>query len=171
MADKLQEMSQEITRRPSFLSSMTSGIGGFFKGMLSGGVIGAVGGALLALAALGITAVTGVDVLDAAVPLLGDVGIGAVIGATAATGAAIGGSALATVGAAAGTVTGVVKSREEGLPRAEDIVNVAKISFAQGVAVGHNIEHSAHQQQAGKHAEKVTAERAAMAVAERQVIQ
>ena len=161
MADEVMD----LPKKPSFFSSVASGIGGFVKGALSGGIMGIIGGALVgaAVAAIGFIAAPAVGLTTAA--------IATAIGAEAAIGAVLGGAALATIGAAAGTMTGVIKSREEGQPRAEDIVNVAKISFAQGVAVGHNIEHSAHQQHASKHADKVTTERAAMAMAERQVIQ
>lgn len=172
MADELPE----LPKKPSFFSSVASGIGGFFKGALSGGAIGIIGGSLLALAAVGIAAVAGAPVMATATAIgatMGiEVGIGTVIGAVAAAGAVVGGTSMAAVGAAAGTMTGVVRSREEGQPKAEDIVNVAKISFAQGVAVGHNIEHSAQVQHGQtKHADKITTERAAMAMAERQVIQ
>ncbi len=171
MADEVMD----LPKKPSFFSSVASGIGGFVKGALSGGIMGVIGGSLIALAAVGIAAVAGVPMLGvgsvAAFLATEAATTGAVVGAAAITGAAVGGAALATIGAGAGTITGVIKSREEGQPKAEDIVNVAKISFAQGVAVGHNIEHSAHQQHATKHADKVTTERAAMAMAESQVIQ
>lgn len=172
MADQLPE----LPKKPSFISSVASGIGGFIKGALSGGIMGALGGALVGLAAVGIAAIViPTAPIAAAAGFLGlaaDATVGAVLGSAALTGAAVGGAALATVGAGAGTMTGVIRSREEGQPKAEDIVNVAKISFAQGVAVGHNIEHSAQVQHGHtKHADKVTNERAAMAMAERQVIQ
>jgi hypothetical protein len=194
MADELPE----LPKKPSFISSVASGIGGFIKGALSGGVMGALGGAAIAAIAVGVAAIAGVPILAATATAAAAAGTttatvagfssvaallgieataltaGAVVGSAALTGAAVGGAALATVGAGAGTLTGVIKSREEGQPKAEDIVNVAKISFAQGVAVGHNIEHSAqvqHGHAATKHADKVTTERAAMAMAERQVIQ
>jgi hypothetical protein len=159
MADQL-----ELPKKASFFSSVMSGIGGYFKGMLAGGVVGAVGGALVGAVIAGITLATG-GVATAGIAA-------ALIGGQALTGALIGGSALASIGAIAGAITGVVKSREANQPTAEDVVNVAKISFAQGVAVGHNLEHAQHHQQGkGQHADRYLKEKAAVAMAERQVIQ
>ena len=96
--------------------------------------------------------------------------LGAFLGAAATLGSGIGAATLGLIGAAAGTITGVVKSREVPQPGMENVANIAKVSFAQGVAVGHSIEQAAHQGTT-KHQDKITTERAAMAMAERQVIQ
>lgn len=106
------------TQQPaSFTSSLTSGISGFVKGTLAGGTIGAIGGA----------------VVGGVIGLIGGPA-GAIAGAT--TGALVGGSVLAGIGSLAGTVTGVVQSREGNHPSADDVVSVAKVTFAQGVSVG-----------------------------------
>lgn len=156
-----EQQPLELPKKPSFAGSVMAGIGGWIKGALSGGIVGAIAGAVVG------AVVGGIGLAIAANPVTLAAGALAV-GATALTGAGIGAAALGSIGSVAGTVTGVVKSREVGQPTAEDVVNVAKISFAQGVAVGHNIEHAAHTQ--GKHADKVTSERAAMAMAERQIV-
>lgn len=114
---------QELPKKPSFFASVASGIGGFIKGTLAGGFMGVIGGGLIGALAIAVGAIMGGPLTIAAV------------GASALLGATIGASALATVGAAAGTMTSVVRSREAGQPTAEDVVNVAKISFAQGVSV------------------------------------
>jgi|GEM_PF-4795429 len=164
MAEPTKEQPAELPKRPSFIGSVMSGIGGWIKGALSGGLVGALGGALVGAIVGGV----GLALATGAAPLT--LAAGAIaVGLSAATGAGIGAAALGAVGAVAGTVTGVVRSREAGQPSAEDVVNVAKISFAQGVAVGHNIEHAAHTQ-GNKHTTKVTTDRAAMAMAERQIV-
>jgi len=145
----------QMPKPTSFFSSVMSGIAGYVKGALAGGVVGAIGGAVVGAAIGAFTIATGGTFLAAL--------------ATVGTAAAVGGVSLASIGSIAGAMTGVVKSREAGQPSASDVVNVAKISFAQGVAVGHNIEHSANQQQSTTHRDRVTQERAAVALSERQV--
>lgn len=101
----------------SFTESVASGMSGWLKGMLYGGAMGAIGGAviygLMALMTGGTSAVAG-----AAIAGMIQMGI-------------IGGG----LGATAGLVTGVVKSRETG-GSAEEMAHVANVSFTQGVAVG-----------------------------------
>lgn len=150
----------QLPQKASFFSSVMGGIGGYFKGMLAGGVVGAAGGALVGAVIAGFTLLTGG---------VGTLGVAAaVVGAQALSGALIGGSALASIGAIAGAITGVVKTREANQPTAQDVVNVAKISFAQGVAVGHHLEQA---QGHGQHADRYLKEKAAQAMAERQVVQ
>jgi hypothetical protein len=107
-----------VDNKPSFLGSMMSGVGGYVKGLLAGGAIGAITG----------------GILGAVVTLGNPLGI--------AAGAAIGGATLGGIGALAGTVTGVVKAREAQAPAAQDVVNLANITFAQGVATGQQLEHA-----------------------------
>lgn len=106
-----------VKSKPSFLASTWEGIKGSVKGGLAGAVIGAIGGAvvgsIIALATGGTAALVG----------------GLIAGMKA--GAAI----VSSLGITAGAVTGVVQSREEGQVSAQDIVTVAKMSFAQGVAM------------------------------------
>ena len=188
---------QEGPKPKSFVGSVISGITGFVKGGFSGGVIGAIAGAALLATAVAVayytantdfmvdvakslgfkaaqsgliasnatTEVTGV-LTNLGVPIT----LGGFVGAAASLGAGLGALVVGLVGAAAGTITGVVKSREVPQPGMENVANIAKVSFAQGVAVGHSIEQAAHQGTT-KHQDKITTERAAMAMAERQVIQ
>lgn len=160
-----EQQPLELPKKATFVQSVMAGIGGWVKGALSGGIVGAIGGALVGALVGGALLAAG----TVALPATGALAAGAaIVGLTAAKGAAVGAAALGSIGATAGTITGVMRSREIGQPSAEDVVNVAKISFAQGVAVGHNIEHAAHT--SGKHAERVTADRAAQAMAERQIV-
>lgn len=103
----------------SFLGSLTDGVKGFAKGLLAGGVAGALIGGVVG-ATIGL--------------LTGGVGI---VGAMALAGALNGGAILASIAAPAGTVTGVIKGREAAQPSTQDVVNLANMAFAQGVAVGH----------------------------------
>ena len=104
--------------KPSFFKSMMEGIKGYVKGALAGGVVGVISGAAVGA-------------------LLGAVGLVSLsTGAAAIAGAIWVGSAMAGVGALSGTVTGVVRSREAANPSAQDVLGVAKATFAQGVAVG-----------------------------------
>ncbi len=130
--------------KPSFYKSVASGIGGWIRGALTGGVAGGLAGAVIG----GIVALATGDI------------------AALGMGAAIGGGTLASIGATAGIITGVVKSREAGQPSAEDVVNVAKITFAQGVATGQAMVMEEAQQQmqaATKFQDRLAAERAAKA--------
>jgi hypothetical protein len=126
-------------KKPSFFRSVMSGIAGYAKGALAGGLVGVIAGGLIG-------AIAGVFIPGAGEAIAAAIGLntGTAIGgaaalAGAAGGAGIGGSILASVGSLAGAVTGVVKSREAATPSAQDVVNVAKISFTQGVAVGHQV--------------------------------
>jgi hypothetical protein len=133
MADKI--------KKPSFLGSVMSGITGYFKGAVAGGAVGAIGGAIV----------------GGAIALL-TVGAAELVGA-ALLGALIGGGTLAAIGSVAGAMTGVIKHRET-LPSANDVVNVAKVSFVQGVATGHSMSQAqALEENAGKWREKVARER------------
>jgi len=108
----MSEQTIGLPKKPSFTKTVTKGITGFFKGGLVGAGVGAVVGGVVGII----------------IPPFGIAG--------AILGAAVGATSIAGIGALAGTVTGVVKSREAGQVNAEDVVNVAKISFAQGVATG-----------------------------------
>lgn len=110
-----------MAERPSFIKSVMSGIVGFVDGVIAGGLIGAVGGAIVGA----IYAVVTGDVANA--------------GTIATESAALSGTLMGSVGGVAGAMTGVVKSREAGVPSAQDITNAVNIAFAQGVGVGHNI--------------------------------
>lgn len=115
--------------RHSEAFSRGAGIGGFIRGFiktaLTGGVIGGLLGGLIAGAAM--------LVGGAPLALAG-------IGASALAGGAIGAAILAPIGALSGMVTGIVRSREANQPTAQDIINVANISLAQGINVGRHIE-------------------------------
>jgi hypothetical protein len=162
-----QNHEPKTEKKPSFVGSVMSGIGGYIKGAFSAGVIGAVAGTLIGAVIAGVSLALGGE---GAAATLGE-GVGQVA-ATAITGAAIGGGILAPLGALAGLVTGVVKSRETKQPTADDIVNVAKISFAQGVQVGHHIEHSNHHGEGkGKFEQAYEAGKNKTVMAERQVLQ
>lgn len=150
----------ELKPRPSFASSVMSGIGGFFKGALTGGIAGSLIGGLVGAVVAGVALVAtgGLAGVPAAL---------AAIGASAGAWALGGGAVGATLGSGAGMVAGVVKSREENQPSAQDIVNVAKISFSQGAMVGQAVEK--HNQ---KHREMENRRRTAKAnTAEHHVIQ
>lgn len=114
--------------RPSFLSSMWSGVKGFVKGMFAGGAVGAVAGAVIG-------AVIGVATGGFSAVALGVMGVTAYFGALA----------MGSIGGMAGMATEVVRSREAVQPSANDIINVAKVSYAQGIATGHGM---AQQQEA-----------------------
>lgn len=114
---------------PTFLQSVASGIKGFIKGGLAGAAVGiAVGGVVGAAAGLLLSG------LSLVLPAIG-------------LGAYFGGAILGSIGALAGLTTEVVRSRESASPSANDIVNVAKVSYAQGIATGHGL---AQEQQAGQ---------------------
>ena len=127
-----QQQNPMLEKKPSFFSSVMSGIGGYVKGAISAALAGGIGGALIGAVIGGITLATG-----------GAATIPAAIGAVALSalgGAGIGAAVMAPLGALAGMITGVVKSREAGQPSAKDVINVAKISFAQGVQAGAQLE-------------------------------
>lgn len=125
-------------KRASIGSSVVSGIGG----MISGGLGMALAGGTLAAMAAGVTMVIpgGAEALQSILQTtFPSLAADATAGVTGAIGyaAAAGAIALGTVGTALGGVAGVIKSREIGRPRIEEI---AQTAFAQGVAVGHAIE-------------------------------
>lgn len=149
-----------MEKKPSFVSSVMSGLGGYVKGAITAGLAGGAGGAVIGAVIAGITLATGGAATVAAGALA--VAGGALIGA------GIGAAVLAPLGAVAGLVTGVVKSREAGQPSAQDIVNVAKVSFAQGMQVGHQIEHVKHHGK-GRFEQAYAEEKNRTMLAERQV--
>ena len=106
--------------KPSFMRSTLSGMLGTLKGALVGGGVGAAIGAVVGI---GVAIASG----GLALPALA---FGAIVGAQLFA------LPMALVGALSGTVTGVVQSREAAQPSANDMVNVAKIAYAQGVSVG-----------------------------------
>ena len=110
-----------MAEKPSFLSSVASGIKGWAKGLLVGGMLGAASGAVIG-------AIVGVATAGFAAPALAIIGTGMIMGA----------SILGGAGAMAGTMTEVVRSRETA-PAADDVLNVAKISYAKGVSDGHQL--------------------------------
>lgn len=137
----------DINEKPSFLSSVVSGAKGWVKGLLAGGVVGVVTGGLVGV-------VVGVATGGFGIAALGAAGVGAYVG----------GSILGSIGSLAGTVTEVVRSREAGQPSANDILNVAKVSYAQGIATGHALSQQ-QQQEAEQTAfrDRIIKERAAAA--------
>lgn len=140
-------MEKEMNK-PGFLTSMLSGIRGYAKGFFAGGAIGAITGAVIG----GVVALFSPDAGLAIGKAVFDLGTTSGLLAGAAGGAAIIGTGLASIGSLAGMATEVVRSREAGQPTAQDVVNVAKISFAQGVGVGHQVsqaEQQAAQQETG----------------------
>lgn len=128
--------------KTSFMGSVIEGAAGAVKGAIGLGLLGAAIGAIVGVA-LGGFGLMGVPSIIA--------GLG--------TGAMTGGIMGANAGSFLGAITGIVKSREANAPEAQDVVNVAKISFAQGVQVGqqHGAE-IAHSH--SPHAERIAAERA-----------
>lgn len=107
-----------------FNRSLLAGLKGMAKGALVLGITGLIAGAALG-GLLGATAIMPGGALF--------------VGSTAA-------AALGQMGAVIGTIiggfTGVVASREVQAPDAQDVINIANISFAQGVAVGRSKELS-----------------------------
>ncbi len=129
------QLSPVIDKKPSFFASTLSGVGGYIKGAITAGIAGGLGGALIGAVVGGV----GLALAGASGGLLPAL---AAVGAASLSGAGIGASIMAPLGALAGLITGVVKSRETHQPSANDIVNVAKISFAQGVQVGAHMEQA-----------------------------
>lgn len=104
-----------MENKPTFFESLRAGVYGMAKGALMLGGIGLVVGG----------------------------GVGALIGALPGVSlfAGLAGAALFAemgmlVGGVLGAFTGIAQSREQGVVSAEDVVNVANISFAQGVEAG-----------------------------------
>ena len=128
----MAELNPMTQSKPSFSTSVLSGVGGYIKGAITAAIAGGIGGAIIGAALGGLALATG-----------GAASIGLAFGAIASSaisGSIVGAAILAPLGALAGLVTGVVRSRETASPTAKDIVNVAKISFSQGVHVGSQLE-------------------------------
>ena len=123
------------TSNPSFLKSTWEGMKGAIKGLLAGAGFGAVVG------------VAGGAIIGA---MTGDIATGMRIGAELMTGL------FASVGVTAGTMTGVVKSRESGKVSIEDAVKAVQVSMAQGMAV----EQMRAQAMESKWQDKIAQERA-----------
>lgn len=134
-----------MAEKPSFAFSMLSGVKGWVKGLLAGGLTGLVVGGVVGAAAGLLTG-----------------GVGAIVGGMI-TGGYTGGSILGSIGALAGMATEVVRSREVSQPSANDIVNVAKVSYAQGIAAGHAIAQDQQAGQSTQWQDKETQRRAAAA--------
>jgi hypothetical protein len=130
----------DTAQKPSFLSSMWSGVKGYVKGGLVGAGLGILLGAAVGALVGTFFPIDFVTATGEAIKIAGT-----------ASGAAFGAGALGTVfgsiGALSGMATDVVRSREMGQPTANDIVNVAKVSYAQGIATGHAIAQEQEQQQ------------------------
>lgn len=140
----------EINAKPGFFRSVMSGINGWVNGLLAGGLVGAVTGAAVgAVFAL----ITGsVD---------GGLNAGAVASEALVT-AGWAATLMGGIGSLAGTVTGVVRSREVAQPSANDVLNVAKISYAQGIAQGHALAQQQETAQSTEWRDKETQRRAVM---------
>ncbi len=121
--------------KPTFMESTLGGIKGTVKGLIAGGAIGAATGG-----------VAGVVLGIFAPPLMPLLALG---------GALIGGATLGSIGSLAGTVTGVVQTRESKRPEAQDVVNIANMAFAQGVDAGQQMA-----QARGGFVDRIAAERA-----------
>lgn len=177
MAEQPTEAMME-PQKPSFLKSTFSGMKGWVKGLLAGGAVGVIAGGLIGAVAGLIVPGAGEAIMGALSTSTGVaatattasiVSMGA-IGGGAAAGAALGGAMLAGVGATAGTLTGVVQSRDQGQVQAEDVVNVAKISYAQGMGMGQQMgrEQAAHEAQT-HFRDKIMKERAARGQSQQQM--
>jgi hypothetical protein len=105
--------------KPTFFQSMMSGIKGWTKGLFAGGAVGAATGLIV----------------GAIIGLLP----GVALATAAAYGLGYGTLLFASVGATSGAVTEVVRSREAHQVSGQDVTNVAKIAFAQGVSVGQQV--------------------------------
>ncbi len=133
------------TEKPSFFESLKAGFFGMVRGAVIVGAIGLVAGAGLGA-------------------LLGGIGIVPGGAAAVATVGAIGFAQMGvSVGGLIGSFTGIAMSREAVAVDAQDVINVANISFAQGVETGRSksvskeaFEELAHS--AGHFQEKLKAE-------------
>jgi len=121
-------------QKPSFIYSVIKGVGGFVKGALAGGTVGAVGGGLLGTIAMLAEMVFAWQ--PGFVLAFGVIKMGAIIGA----------AAFGAIGALSGAMTDIVRSRETAQLSAEDVVAVAKISYAQGLANGLNQQQQIDEQ-------------------------
>ena len=148
-------------KKPSFFSSTMDGIQGTIKGTLAGGAVGAVAGA--AVAAIGALVFPGAaealasTLTASGIDLAGTLGA---IGTATAVGATAGAATLGSVGASAGMVTEIVRGREETQISGEDVANVAKISYAQGISVGHAIAQEQQAEVSTKFRDKIAQQRA-----------
>ena len=113
------------TTKPSVIGSLAAGTLGFIKGAIALGAIGAAVGTVIGAG-------------------LGAFGIGTSSMAAGAAFGAVRGVAYAALGAIIGGASSVMQYREAKGPDAQDIINVANISFAQGVEVGRNQNISEH---------------------------
>lgn len=130
--------------KPSFLGSLASAAIGYVKGAIAGGLVGIAGGA--AVGALVGLATGG-------------------LGAAVIGGAYIGGSVLASIGGLAGAVTDVVKYRSPPQPTMDDVKNVANAAYAQGMAVGQQIEQE-REVASTRFRDQISRERTAMGVSQ-----
>ncbi|MFO0388413.1 MAG: hypothetical protein ACK502_01645 [Alphaproteobacteria bacterium] len=158
-------------KKTSFLDSTTDGMWGFVKGALTGGAIGAIGGAAVAAVVALIAPDMIGSLLASGSVATGEVGAAAVAGATAVSlgagpvatasviGGSVGGAILSTVGGFSGMATEVIRGREAAQVSGEDVANVAKISYAQGVMVGHNIAQEQQAEVSTKFRDKVAQQR------------
>jgi hypothetical protein len=127
-------------QKPSFMRSMISGIAGYAKGAIAGGLVGALAGAAIGGVIALFSPEAGIEIFKAIatagtqVPALGATAIGAIGGALS------GGAVLASIGAFTGAITGVVKSREVAQQDLQQVADIAKASFAQGMAMGQELE-------------------------------
>ena len=132
----------------SIAGAVKSGIGSMFKGSIALGIVGALVGAVMGA----IAAPAG----------------GMLAGAAAvAVGLGLEG---AVVGGFLGAITGVLKSREQHGPDAQDVVNVANMAFAQGVAVGRGQEIGrdvGHTRKTDHFQQQLAAEKSGAAIAAR----
>lgn len=144
----------EEQKKPSFLKTMFNGAKGYVKGLLAGGAVGAISGAAIgAIIAL----------------VTGNI---ASVGEVVLEGIKFGTLALGSIGAMAGTMTEVVRTREAAQVSGQEVANVAKIALAQGIGIGHQIAQAEAQEaaQAGtKFRDKIAQERATRGTAQQQV--
>lgn len=140
--------------KPSFFSSVASGITGSLKGAAVGSLVGAVLGA-----AIGAT----IAIFTAGFGL-------AAIASGAALGASIVGVTMGAIGSASGMVTGIVTHHEAAKSPAE-MENIVKVAYAKGVSVGRQIEQEqlqahrqAHEHEDTKWRDRHAQEQAAQAI-------
>lgn len=103
-------------QKPSFTSSLIAGAVGFAEGLLVLGLVGAIAGG-------GVGAILGATGL-----LAGEILGGAMVGAINT------GLIAASIGATVGPIVGVIQHRESASVDTQDVINVANIAFAQGMA-------------------------------------
>ena len=116
-----------ILGKSSFFRSTMEGIKGYVKGAIAGGLTGIVAGAAVG-------AIVGIFLPMGSI-------------AAAGVGAMWVGSALAGLGSFSGMATGVVQSREGAKINAQDVINVANISFAQGVSSAQQLAQAEEKSQ------------------------